>query len=137
MALGLPAVIYLKQFFSADTLGEYSNRMMRLRALAAFCRRMGIGLRSGVDILKLLENEAKSGDKQHRETMLRMRDKIRSGTVLFTVFEPTRLGVHATVDQKHLADVRPGRLSRRHGRRRGGAAPLFFLGRLPASAFLA
>jgi type II secretory pathway component PulF len=56
--------------------------MMSLRNLGAFCRRMGIGLRSGVDILRLLDNETKSGDKRQRATMLRVHDKIRSGNTL-------------------------------------------------------
>lgn len=56
--------------------------MMRLGALAAYCRRMGIGLRAGVDILRLLDNETKSGDKRHREVMLRVQERIRSGSSL-------------------------------------------------------
>ncbi len=36
-------------------------------------------------------------------------DRVSRGVVLYTVFEPTRLGVRATVDQTHLAAIRPGR----------------------------
>lgn len=56
--------------------------MMKLQAASAFCRRMGTGLRAGVDILRLLENEQKSGDRQHRETMANVDDAVRSGTTL-------------------------------------------------------
>ncbi len=56
--------------------------MIRLRSLASFCRRMGIGLHAGVDILKLLDNETRSGDHQHRQVVSRMEDNIRAGTTL-------------------------------------------------------
>ncbi len=56
--------------------------MMRLKDLAAFCRRMGIGLKAGVDILKLLENEAKTTNVRHRETMERVRERVASGATL-------------------------------------------------------
>lgn len=53
--------------------------MMKLTALAAFCRRMGIGLKAGVDILRVLESETKAGTAQHRQTMASVRDSIRGG----------------------------------------------------------
>ncbi|QDV21967.1 type II secretion system F family protein [Aureliella helgolandensis] len=53
--------------------------MMSLGALAAFCRRMGIGLKAGVDILRLLENETKSGNAQHQRVMSRVLEEIRNG----------------------------------------------------------
>ena len=52
---------------------------MKLKALAAFCRRMGTGLRSGVDILRLLEMETRMGTKQHRETLEKVSASIRQG----------------------------------------------------------
>lgn len=55
---------------------------MRLKDLSAFCRRMGIGLRAGVDILKLLDNETRTGSPKHRETMLRLEGHIRDGHTL-------------------------------------------------------
>ncbi|MCA9132000.1 MAG: type II secretion system F family protein [Planctomycetales bacterium] len=55
---------------------------MKLRAVAAFCRRMGTGLRAGVDILKLLELEQKSGDARHRAAMQQLTQSIRSGNSL-------------------------------------------------------
>jgi type II secretory pathway component PulF len=54
--------------------------MMKLKAVAAFCRRMGVGLRAGVDILRLLESEQKSGDPRHRAAMQQLTDSIRSGS---------------------------------------------------------
>lgn len=56
--------------------------MMKLKALAAFCRRMGVGLRSGVEILRLLETESKSGDPRHRKVMLAVSESIRGGSTL-------------------------------------------------------
>ncbi len=56
--------------------------MMKLTTLSAFCRRMGIGLRAGVDILRLLEAETKNGGPRHRETMVRLGESIRSGSSL-------------------------------------------------------
>lgn len=53
---------------------------MKLKPLAAFCRRMGVGLRSGVDILRLLEMESRMGTKQHKETLAKVNDSIRQGS---------------------------------------------------------
>ena len=56
--------------------------MMRINAAANFCRRMGIGLRSGVDILRLLEAETKSGDARHRQAVQGLIERIRNGNSL-------------------------------------------------------
>lgn len=56
--------------------------MIKLNAAAAFCRRMGIGLRAGVDILRLLDNETKTGNAKHREVMQGVSEQIRSGSTL-------------------------------------------------------
>ncbi|RMF42269.1 MAG: hypothetical protein D6753_07945 [Planctomycetota bacterium] len=56
--------------------------MMKLKTAEAFCRRMGIGLRAGVDILKVLEAETRVGDRRHREVMQRVRERIRQGHTL-------------------------------------------------------
>ncbi len=53
--------------------------MMNLKTRAAFCRRMGIGLRAGVDILKVLETETKTGNPTHRQTLERVRNNISTG----------------------------------------------------------
>jgi type IV pilus assembly protein PilC len=55
---------------------------MKLRELAEFCRRMGIGLRAGVDVLKLLHNEQRMGSVHHRQAMADVESKIRSGETL-------------------------------------------------------
>lgn len=55
---------------------------MKLKSVAAFCRRMGVGLRAGVDILRLLESEQKSGDPRHHAAMQQLTDSIRSGSTL-------------------------------------------------------
>jgi type II secretory pathway component PulF len=58
------------------------SSMMKLSSAANFCRRMGIGLRAGVDILKILETETKTGDSKHREVMARVAERVRSGESL-------------------------------------------------------
>lgn len=47
-----------------------------------FCRRMGTGLRSGVDILRLLENETRLQNQSHRQAMQRVLESVRSGSTL-------------------------------------------------------
>ncbi len=44
--------------------GSLWSRSMPLKGLEQFCQRLGIGLRSGVDIMKLLEVERKMGSPQ-------------------------------------------------------------------------
>jgi type II secretory pathway component PulF len=56
--------------------------MMKLNALAAFCRRMGIGLRAGVDIIRILESEQKAGNAEHHRAMEQLTDSIRGGSSL-------------------------------------------------------
>ncbi|MEZ6135341.1 MAG: type II secretion system F family protein [Pirellulaceae bacterium] len=56
--------------------------MMSLDTAAQFCRRMSIGLRAGVDILRVLENETKSGNPKHRQTMVDVGERIRGGSSL-------------------------------------------------------
>lgn len=55
---------------------------MKLKAVASFCRRMGVGLKAGVDILRILESETKSGDPKHRQVMTDIVEQVRSGTSL-------------------------------------------------------
>ncbi len=55
---------------------------MKLKAIAAFCRRMGIGLRSGVDVIRLLDAEARFGTKPQRAAMQRIGASIRTGETL-------------------------------------------------------
>jgi type II secretory pathway component PulF len=52
---------------------------MNLKTVAAFCRRMGVGLRSGIDILRLLDMETKLGTNQHRQSLAKVHDSIREG----------------------------------------------------------
>ncbi len=56
--------------------------MMSLSELALFCRRMGVGLHAGVDLLRLLENEKKSAGKRHREVIQDIELRIRNGDSL-------------------------------------------------------
>jgi type IV pilus assembly protein PilC len=65
-----------------ENLSRILLAMMKLAAVGGFCRRMGIGLRAGVDILRLLQNEAKSGTPKHRQVMQDVEQRIRSGSSL-------------------------------------------------------
>ncbi len=57
-----------------------------LAKLEMLCQRLGIGLRSGVGILKLLETEARQGSPRHREVMNLISKKIRDGETLTRAF---------------------------------------------------
>ena len=50
-----------------------------LKALEAFCRRMAMGLKSGVDLLRILGLEAKTGTARHREVSQNMIEALRNG----------------------------------------------------------
>ena len=53
-----------------------------LKALEAFCRRMSMGLKSGVDLLRILGLETKTGTARHREVATNMIDALRNGHTL-------------------------------------------------------
>ena len=55
---------------------------MKLKELGEFCRRMAIGLRAGVDILRILQTEQNMGTQQHRQVMASVDAKLRSGSTL-------------------------------------------------------
>jgi type IV pilus assembly protein PilC len=64
-----------------DFLGQ-----MPLDQLEFFCGRLGTGLRSGVDILKFFESEAKRGSVRHRQAMSSVRTSLRGGASLADAF---------------------------------------------------
>lgn len=53
-----------------------------LKSLEAFCRRMSVGLKSGVDLLRILGLETKAGSARHREVAQNMIDALRNGSSL-------------------------------------------------------
>ena len=53
-----------------------------LKVLEAYCRRMSTGLRSGVDLLRLLDMETKAGTPRHRDVASNMIGLVRSGHTL-------------------------------------------------------
>lgn len=55
---------------------------MKLKPLGNFCRRMGVGLKAGVDILRILDAETRTGDSAHRQAMQRVVERIRDGQTL-------------------------------------------------------
>lgn len=57
-----------------------------LKALEGFCRRLSIGLRSGVDLLRILETEAKVGSTRHRQVVQNMIENLRAGHTLADAF---------------------------------------------------
>ncbi len=55
---------------------------MSIREAASFCRRFGVGYRSGVNLLRLLDSEARFGTARHREVFGRVRDSAADGGTL-------------------------------------------------------
>lgn len=55
---------------------------MKLKPVAGFCRRMGVGLQAGVDLMRVLETEARTGDVRHRDAMRKVSDDVRGGCTL-------------------------------------------------------
>ncbi len=53
-----------------------------LKALEGFCRRMSMGLKSGVDLLRMLGIEAKTGNARHRDVAQSMIEALRKGHTL-------------------------------------------------------
>ncbi len=84
--------------------------MMKLNTLAAFCRRMGIGLRAGVDILRVIENETRSGDARHRKVMTAVQGHVRSGTSLAKAMLAEKAYFPALLIQMVYASELGGRL---------------------------
>lgn len=56
---------------------------MPLGSAANFCRRFGTGIRAGVDVLRLLQNEAKHGPARQRAAMAELYQGIRGGDSLY------------------------------------------------------
>ncbi|QDT09076.1 Type II secretion system protein F [Planctomycetes bacterium K23_9] len=55
---------------------------MGLAAAATFCRRLGISLKAGADLLAVLDSESKHGPKKHREAMQMLRQGAKEGRQL-------------------------------------------------------
>jgi type IV pilus assembly protein PilC len=55
---------------------------LRLKQCEEFCRRIGIGLRSGVDLMRLLEMERKLGGGKTQDGIQGVYDQLRSGDTL-------------------------------------------------------
>lgn len=60
---------------------------MPLAELESFCSRLGMGLRSGVDVLKLFESEARRGTARHRNAMLTIRERMQGGSSMAEAFQ--------------------------------------------------
>lgn len=58
------------------------SKRMPLGAAANFCRRFGTGMRAGVDVLRLLNNEAKHGTAKQKTVMADVHQAIRDGETL-------------------------------------------------------
>lgn len=57
-----------------------------LKTLEGFCRRLSIGMRSGVDLIRVLETEAKVGSSRHRQVVRNMIENLRAGHTLADAF---------------------------------------------------
>lgn len=62
--------------------GGLLTRSLPLKALEGFCQRMGIGLRSGVDIMRILEQETRLGSSAQRQGARNISELIRGGYTL-------------------------------------------------------
>ncbi len=79
---------------------------MNLNTLALFCRRMGTGLRSGVDILRLLDNEAKSGNARHRQVMTDVSQGIQKGDSLAEAMKASKdYFPHLLIQMVHASEL--------------------------------
>lgn len=58
------------------------SKRMPLGAAANFCRRFGTGMRAGVDVLRLLNNETKHGTAKQKNAMADLHQAIRDGETL-------------------------------------------------------
>lgn len=70
---------------SQPTNARTSERIfggISLKTLEGFCRRMSVGLKSGVDLLRMLDMEAKTGTARHREVSQNMIEALRKGHTL-------------------------------------------------------
>lgn len=66
------------------------GRRMGLASARDFCRRMGIGLRSGVDVLRLLDTERKYGPPRQRSAAESVREATLSGHTLTDAMKAKR-----------------------------------------------
>lgn len=55
---------------------------MNIKELIEFCRRMSVGLRAGVDILKILQSEQKMGSPKHKLAMAQVDQLVQKGSSL-------------------------------------------------------
>ncbi|EMI46684.1 type II secretion system protein F [Rhodopirellula sp. SWK7] len=58
------------------------GQRMRLKAARDFCRRFGIGMRAGADMLRLLDSESKNGPPKQRDAMAMLREEASHGSTL-------------------------------------------------------
>ena len=85
---------------------------MSLKLAAAFCRRIGIGFRAGVGIVKLLESEQKFGNTRHRELMGEVAAKVSDGTPLAkAMIEQGKYFPPMLIQMVHIGEA-TGRLER-------------------------
>jgi type II secretory pathway component PulF len=60
---------------------------MSLKAAANFCRRLGVGLRAGADLIPLLHNEGKSGPARQRDAINALAEGARQGEQLSSIMQ--------------------------------------------------
>jgi len=60
---------------------------MKLASAAQFCHRLGVGLRAGADLIKLLDSEASHGSSHQRRAMRLLSEGAARGELLSTVME--------------------------------------------------
>jgi len=55
---------------------------MKLKSARDFCRRFGVGLKAGADLLRLLESESRHGPPRQRAAMIELRERASGGSSL-------------------------------------------------------
>ncbi|MEO1527352.1 MAG: type II secretion system F family protein [Planctomycetota bacterium] len=63
---------------------------MGLKPAGAFCRRMGVGLRAGADLLRLLTSESNYGPPRQREAIAYVLDGVKQGGEISTLMKERR-----------------------------------------------
>ena len=68
-------------------MSDVFSKRMGLAAAANFCRRFGTAVRSGMDLMRLLDMETKQGPAQQRAAMMGLHDGAKNGETLTTLME--------------------------------------------------
>lgn len=92
-------------------LAELFGRASLLE-LERLCQRLGLGLKAGVDVIKLLDTEASRGSAKHRSALSSVRAQVASGFTMAKAFENAQPYFPLLLIQMVSAGEASGRLDR-------------------------